>query len=201
MTSRVHFPLPACGLRHAHIFADARHLGRQHRRAHGGTPSPHWGEGGGEGVTGLTLRRGTPSPCPSPQRGEGTTRRRSSDLEGQSAREKCVNALPQAGRGAPAAALAIAIAATLGGTSALAADRELGQYLSSECVTCHQLSGKFQGIPPIVGWPDATFVAIMNEYRSKRRENPVMQTVAGKLSQEEIAALAAYFGSLRPQSQ
>lgn len=82
-----------------------------------------------------------------------------------------------------------------------AGDRELGQYLSSECVTCHQLSGKFQGIPPIVGWPDATFVGIMNEYRNKKRENPVMQTIAGKFSQEEIAALAAYFGSLRPQSQ
>lgn len=82
-----------------------------------------------------------------------------------------------------------------------AGDRELGQYLSSECVTCHQLSGRFQGIPPIVGWPETSFVDIMNEYRSKKRENPVMQTIAGKLSQEEIAALAAYFGSLRPQSQ
>jgi cytochrome c553 len=80
-----------------------------------------------------------------------------------------------------------------------AGDRELGQYLSSECVTCHQLSGKFQGIPPIVGWPDPTFVEIMNEYRTKKRENPVMQTIAGKFSQEEIAALAAYFGSLNPQ--
>ena len=80
-----------------------------------------------------------------------------------------------------------------------AGDRELGQYLSSECVTCHQLSGKFQGIPPIVGWPDATFVETMNEYRTKKRQNPVMQTIAGKFSPEEIAALAAYFGSLKPQ--
>ena len=87
-------------------------------------------------------------------------------------------------------------------SSALTAgDRELGQYLSSECVTCHQLSGRFQGIPPIVGWPETSFVDIMNEYRAKKRENPVMQTIAGKLSQEEIAALAAYFGSLRPHSQ
>ena len=77
-------------------------------------------------------------------------------------------------------------------------DRELGQHLSSECVTCHQLSGKFQGIPPIVGWPDPTFIAIMNEYQAKKRTNPVMQTIAGKFSQEEIAALAAYFGSVKP---
>lgn len=76
-------------------------------------------------------------------------------------------------------------------------DRALGQYLSGECVTCHQLSGKYDGIPPIIGWPEASFVQIMNEYRNKDRPNPVMQTIAGKLSQDEIAALAAYFGSLK----
>ena len=75
-------------------------------------------------------------------------------------------------------------------------DRALGQYLSSECVTCHQLSGKYDGIPPIIGWPETSFVQIMNEYRNKDRQNPVMQTIAGRLSPDEIAALAAYFASL-----
>jgi cytochrome c553 len=80
-----------------------------------------------------------------------------------------------------------------------ASDRELGQYLSSECVTCHQLGGKTQGIPPIAGKPEAAFIAALNEYRTKKRPNPVMQTIAAKFSPEEIAALAAYFASLRPQ--
>ena len=79
-------------------------------------------------------------------------------------------------------------------------DRALGEYLSSECVTCHQLSGRYQGIPPIVGWPEASFVEIMNEYREKRRSNPVMQTIAAKFSNEEVAALAAYFGSLKSKN-
>lgn len=79
-----------------------------------------------------------------------------------------------------------------------ASDRALGQYLSSECVTCHQLSGRFDGIPPIVGLPEDSFVAIMKEYKNKHRANPVMQTIASNLSAEEIAALAAYFGSLPP---
>lgn len=79
-----------------------------------------------------------------------------------------------------------------------AADRALGEYLSSECVTCHQLSGHFDGIPPIVGWPASAFVEVMDEYRHKKRDNPVMQTIAGRLSAEELAALAAYFGSLKP---
>jgi cytochrome c553 len=80
-------------------------------------------------------------------------------------------------------------------------DKAFGEYLSSECVTCHQVSGAYAGIPPIVGWPDASFIQIMNDYRQKRRDNPVMRTIAGRLSDEEIAALASYFGSMTAQSQ
>ena len=39
----------------------------------------------------------------------------------------------------------------------------------------------------------------MNEYRRKTRDNQVMQTIAGKLSDEDLAALAAYFGGLKPK--
>jgi cytochrome c553 len=85
-------------------------------------------------------------------------------------------------------------------TAAGQGDKALGEYLSSECVTCHQLSGRYQGIPPIVGWPEQSFVEIMDEYRSKKRSNPVMQTIAAKFSKEEIAALAAYFGSVKPKN-
>ena len=46
--------------------------------------------------------------------------------------------------------------------------------------------------------PEASFVEIMNEYKSKKRNHAVMQTIAGRLSQDEIAALAAYFGSVKP---
>src|SRR5262245_928016 len=92
-----------------------------------------------------------------------------------------------------AATLAIAMAAAAG-------DRSLGEYLSSECVTCHQITGKYEGIPPIIGWPEASFVEIMGEYRNKKRSNPIMQTIAGRFSTDEIAALAAYFGSLKSKN-
>ena len=107
-------------------------------------------------------------------------------------------AVARAGHVATLAALLGLIAFSAGATAA--GDRALGEYLSSECVTCHQLSGRNQGIPPIVGWPEKSFVEIMDEYRSKRRSNPVMQTIAGKFSGDEIAALAAYFGSLKPKN-
>ncbi len=95
-----------------------------------------------------------------------------------------------------ASGLGVALALSSTGPAQAQADKAFGQYLSSECVTCHQLTGRSEGIPSIVGWPEQTFVAIMDEYRQKRRDNPIMQTIAGRLSDQEIAALAAYFASV-----
>jgi cytochrome c553 len=79
-------------------------------------------------------------------------------------------------------------------------DKALGEYLSSMCVTCHQITGRATGgIPPIIAWPDEQFVAVMQSYRAKERENAVMQSLSSSLSDEDIAALAAYFGSLPNQ--
>ncbi len=79
---------------------------------------------------------------------------------------------------------------------AIEGDVEYGEYLSSSCLTCHQADGSDQGLPSIVGWPKNSFVTVMQAYKVKHRENPVMQQYAGALSNEEIAALAAYFGSV-----
>lgn len=73
---------------------------------------------------------------------------------------------------------------------------DYGEYLSSECLTCHQSSGEDEGIPSIVGWPVDNFVTVMHAYKVKARENQVMQLVAGQLGNEEIASLAAYFAQL-----
>lgn len=79
---------------------------------------------------------------------------------------------------------------------ALKGDAEYGEYLSSECTTCHQASGGDDGIPSIVLWPEEDFVIAMHAYKNKDRPNPVMQMMAGRLNTEEIAALAAYFATL-----
>lgn len=78
---------------------------------------------------------------------------------------------------------------------ALVGDPEYGEYLSGECTTCHQAAGGDDGIPSIVLWPEADFVLAMHAYKNKQRQHPVMQMVAGRLSDEEIAALAAYFAN------
>lgn len=79
---------------------------------------------------------------------------------------------------------------------AIKGDPEYGQYLSSECVTCHQVDGADQGIPSITQWPEEDFVVAMHAYKAKLRPHPVMQMMAGRLSNDEIAALAAYFATL-----
>jgi cytochrome c len=79
---------------------------------------------------------------------------------------------------------------------AMDGDVAYGEYLGSECTTCHLSSGANDGIPGITGWDDADFVTAMHAYKEKYRDNSVMQMIAGRLANDEIAALAAYFKNL-----
>jgi cytochrome c len=79
---------------------------------------------------------------------------------------------------------------------ALQGDPEYGEYLAGDCSTCHQRDGEDAGIPSITNWPAEDFVVAMHAYKRKLRPHPVMQMMAGRLSDEEIAALAAYFEAL-----
>lgn len=79
---------------------------------------------------------------------------------------------------------------------ALEGDPEYGEYLASECLTCHRSDGTAEGIPSITLWPTEDFVVAMHAYKQKLRPHPVMQMMAGRLNDEEIAALAAYFKDL-----
>lgn len=79
---------------------------------------------------------------------------------------------------------------------AIQGDPEYGEYLASECMTCHQSSGDNDGIPSITGWPTEDFAVAMHAYKKKIRPHPVMQMMAGRLSDDEIAALAAYYKGL-----
>lgn len=83
--------------------------------------------------------------------------------------------------------------------AAMEGDVEYGQYLSGECVTCHKAGADDDGIPSIVGWPKENFIHALYLYKTEKRENPVMRTVTKRLTDEEMAALAAYFGALEQE--
>ena len=80
---------------------------------------------------------------------------------------------------------------------AIVGDPAYGEYLSGECTSCHQVSGAGAGIPSITNWPTDDFVIAMHAYKAGVRAHPVMQMMAGRLSDEEIAALAAYFENIQ----
>jgi cytochrome c553 len=77
--------------------------------------------------------------------------------------------------------------------AAAAADIELGRYLATECMTCHRSATATSTIPNIFGLPESHLTDTIKAYRDKKLPSPVMQTIAGRLSDEEIAALALYF--------
>lgn len=76
------------------------------------------------------------------------------------------------------------------------ADIAYGEYLAGECVTCHSADGADRGIPSIIGLDAEGFAYIMHSYRKKELDNKVMQLVANRLDDEQIASLALYFSSL-----
>lgn len=89
--------------------------------------------------------------------------------------------------------LAGVFAALLMNPASGAPDIELGRYLSAECVTCHRSGTARSAIPNIYGLAESAFVEVIKAYRDRRLNNAAMQNVAGRLKDEEIEALAAYF--------
>ncbi len=71
-----------------------------------------------------------------------------------------------------------------------------GRHLSGECSACHRIDGTDNGIPSITGWDPQTFVTTLNFYRNGGRGNPAMISVAESLDDDQMKALAAYYGSL-----
>ena len=75
---------------------------------------------------------------------------------------------------------------------------EYGEYLSNECTTCHQLHGYAEGVPSITNWPMAVFIVTLKAYRDGTEENQAMRSVAKRLTDEDIEALAVFFNKQDP---
>lgn len=78
---------------------------------------------------------------------------------------------------------------------ALETDKEYGAYLAAECMTCHIPGGVTKTIPQVLGKEKAYLVNALLEYKHLQRDNDVMRGIAGSLTNEDIAALAAYLSA------
>jgi cytochrome c553 len=94
---------------------------------------------------------------------------------------------------------ALAAGLVAGSLAAVADDTKLrsyGRHLAHECTACHRIDGIDNGIPSIVGWDAERFATTLRYYQAGERSNPVMVSVAKSLDENQVAALAAYYGSL-----
>jgi cytochrome c len=96
--------------------------------------------------------------------------------------------------------LAVLAAGLAAASLAVAADdaklKSYGRHLAQECTGCHRIDGIDNGIPSIVGWDAERFATTLRFYQAGARTNPVMVSVAKSLDEGQVAALAAYYGSL-----
>jgi cytochrome c553 len=74
--------------------------------------------------------------------------------------------------------------------------KRYGRHLASECASCHRSDAPDGAIPSLAGRPQAEIVALLEDFRSGRKTNPIMVSVAKSLDERQTAALAAYFASL-----
>tara|TARA_Y100001949_G_C15988350_1_gene331624 strand:+ start:2946 stop:3272 length:327 start_codon:yes stop_codon:yes gene_type:complete len=76
------------------------------------------------------------------------------------------------------------------------AGRELAQ--SRSCVSCHGEDGSSTKpyFPNLAGQNEVYLVKMLTDFREKKRVDPTMNAMAGKLTDQDIANLAAFFASL-----
>lgn len=73
----------------------------------------------------------------------------------------------------------------------------------SMCIGCHGIPGYKATFPelyhvPMIAGQNAKYIeAALNEYKKGSRSHPTMDAIAGSLSDQDIADLAAYYADLK----
>lgn len=80
-------------------------------------------------------------------------------------------------------------------SSAQAGDASAGKAKSESCAGCHGDNGKDD--PPIAGMEETKFIQAMKEYQSGERKHKAMTKAATRLSEADLADLAAYYATLK----
>lgn len=79
-----------------------------------------------------------------------------------------------------------------------AGDPAAGESKAATCAGCHGAAGEGMGDnPAIAGIPAADHLAMLKEYKAGKRGEPMMQMLAGQLSEADMADIAAYYAKLK----
>jgi cytochrome c553 len=97
---------------------------------------------------------------------------------------------------------ALALAAqAVAAQGAPAGNADAGRAKASNCVGCHEIPGYKASFPTVYAVPMITgqtakyIEAALQAYRKGDRAHPTMRAIAGSMSDQDIADLAALYGS------
>jgi cytochrome c553 len=99
--------------------------------------------------------------------------------------------------------LALSVAAALLAGGAAAQDLTAGRSKAQACAVCHGQLGisVTPDAPNLAGQPALYVAAQLRAYRSGARRHEVMAVMAKPLSDDDIAALAGWFSSIKVEAQ
>ena len=82
--------------------------------------------------------------------------------------------------------------------AALSGDPQRGNALAATCAGCHGPKGisPSDAFPNLAGLPAEVIYKQLDDYHSGKRQNPIMQSLAAPLTDQNIADLAAHFATL-----
>lgn len=85
-------------------------------------------------------------------------------------------------------------------THGLAADTGEGARLANACTSCHGIGGHSVGVTPsLAGQAVDDLVTKLTAFKDQSAASTIMNRLARGYTDDEIAALAAYFNSMGPQ--
>jgi len=93
--------------------------------------------------------------------------------------------------------LVIALSVLMSVSALAGGNIEAGKEKATACAACHGVDGVSASpmFPTIAGQHADYLIQTLNDYKNKKRNNPIMQGTAATLSDEDIEDLAAYFAS------
>ena len=104
---------------------------------------------------------------------------------------------------AAAASCAIAGQAVAAEAAAVVGNVQNARDKVSMCIGCHGIEGykatfpELYHVPKIAGQNAKYIETALNEYKKGARSHPTMDAIAGSLSDQDIADLAAYYSNLK----
>jgi cytochrome c553 len=91
-----------------------------------------------------------------------------------------------------------ALVFAVSGPAQAGGDVDAGKKKAKSCAGCHGANGEGKKKnPPLAGMAESEFVQAMADYKSGKKEDKTMNRTAKKLSDEDVANLAAYYASLK----